>query len=142
MNVAQNSWFQPIGNGPAKCCDCCLPAVYRTRAGIPVCDGCKARYPDPAPDRTPLTLETYPQAVQACRWAASMCGRTDGKPAGDFTEASGWVPAEDAAEKAAQEAREREERARRTWTEAELVQFEIDLKEQFRKRRTDEPTNE
>jgi hypothetical protein len=69
---------------------------------------------------------------------ASLLGAILGPPAvvrySEFTEAAGMVEIPTAAEKAAQDARTRELRANRTWTDDQLVQFHIDVREQMNRR--------
>lgn len=77
------------------------------------------------------SLERYREAAKGQRWLGTMLGFSDGRPAGTYTESGGWRPAEDPAERAAREAQVREHRQNRTWTDNDLVSFEIAVKDRM-----------
>jgi hypothetical protein len=88
------------------------------------------------PPSEPLesSLQRYREAAMGQRWLGTMLGFTDGRPAGTYSESGGWQAAEDPAERAAREAQIREHRQNRTWTDNDLVAFEIAVKDRMNRR--------
>jgi hypothetical protein len=63
-----------------------------------------------------------------------MLGFSDGRPAGTYTEGGGWQPAEDPAERERLVRQVQEQRRNRTWSQDQIVQFGIDVRERMNRR--------